>query len=526
MPVSPTYPGVYIEELPSAVRTIIGVPTAVTAFVGSAPRGPANKSVDVTSFAEFEREFGDVSPSHPMTYAVQHFYLNGGQRAVIVRVAGEGSAAAAAQLGAVRITASGAGAWGNALRVRVTAPRRQPDAPAAPRYNLAVRDNLSGREEQFVGISTDRNSKDSLPKQLKRGSKLLTAADDQTDMPDLHGPAPGARVDPLAPDADTGLSTPLADGDDGGALTVPIVRGGEDPPTGIYALRAADIFNMLVIPPLAPDEPGGEARDVHELLPEAVGLCAERRAVMIVDPPNRPMDVAAARAWFEGLPDAAVGDRNVAVYFPRVVMGDSAQDGLTRPFPPAGAIAGIYARTDAERGVWKAPAGTEATLNGAIELELRMDDLQNGQLNPAGLNCLRTFPVIGNVVWGARTKRGADELADQWKYLPVRRLALFIEETLFRTTKWVVFEPNDEPLWAQIRMNIGAFMQGLFRQGAFQGSSPQQAYFVKCDHDTNPQIDIDKGIVNIIVGFAPLKPAEFVIIKIKQISPLEQQQSA
>ena len=176
------------------------------------------------------------------------------------------------------------------------------------------------------------------------------------------------------------------------------------------------------------------------------------------------------------------------------------------------------ARTDAQRGVWKAPAGIEATLQGVPELSVKLTDEENGELNPLGVNCLRSFPIIGRIVWGSRTLRGADVLADEYKYIPVRRLALYIEESLFRGTQWVVFEPNDEPLWAQIRLNVGAFMNTLFRQGAFQGTTPRQAYFVKCDNETTTQNDIDRGIVNIVVGFAPLKPAEFVIIKLQQIA--------
>jgi len=151
-------------------------------------------------------------------------------------------------------------------------------------------------------------------------------------------------------------------------------------------------------------------------------------------------------------------------------------------------------------------------------LTVGLNDSENGELNPLGVNCLRAFPVIGRVVWGSRTLQGADILASQWKYVPVRRLALFLEESLYRGTQWVVFEPNDEPLWAQIRLNVGAFMHGLFRQGAFQGKTPREAYFVKCDKETTTQDDINKGIVNILVGFAPLKLAEFVIIKI-QVEP-------
>ena len=180
-------------------------------------------------------------------------------------------------------------------------------------------------------------------------------------------------------------------------------------------------------------------------------------------------------------------------------------------------MAGVYARTDVARGVWKAPAGTEAVLFGA-DLARVLTDGDNGRLNPMGINAIRNFPIFGNIAWGARTLDGADQKASEWKYIPVRRTALFIEESLFQALKWVVFEPNDEPLWAQIRLNLGAFMHNLFRQGAFQGTTPQAAYFVKCDKETTTQNDIDLGVVNIVVGFAPLKPAEFVIITIQQIA--------
>ncbi len=210
--------------------------------------------------------------------------------------------------------------------------------------------------------------------------------------------------------------------------------------------------------------------------------------------------------------------RNAALYFPRVIESDPLREGQLDFFVPCGIIAGIMTRTDSQRGVWKAPAGLDAALNGIQGLRVNLNDDENGTCNPLGINCLRSFPINGRVVWGARTLRGADQLGDEYKYVPVRRLALFIEESLYRGTQWVVFEPNDEPLWAQIRLNVGAFMQRLFRQGAFQGSTPSKAYFVKCDSETTTQNDINLGIVNIIVGFAPLKPAEFVIIKIQQIA--------
>jgi hypothetical protein len=175
------------------------------------------------------------------------------------------------------------------------------------------------------------------------------------------------------------------------------------------------------------------------------------------------------------------------------------------------------ARIDASRGVWKAPAGTEADLRGINGLEFRFTDLENGVLNQRAVNTIRIFPN-GIVNWGARTMDGDDDFASEYKYIPVRRTALFIEESLYRGLKWVVFEPNDEPLWAQIRLNVGAFMHDLFRQGAFQGKTKQEAYFVKCDYETTTQNDINLGIVNIWVGFAPLKPAEFVVLYLQQMT--------
>jgi hypothetical protein len=222
------------------------------------------------------------------------------------------------------------------------------------------------------------------------------------------------------------------------------------------------------------------------------------------------------KTWLDK--NSTLRHKNAALYYPRPLIADPLNDFRLRPIAPSGTIAGLYARTDSNRGVWKAPAGTEAVLRGAQKLEYSLTDSENGVLNPLAINCLRNLPVYGNVSWGARTLDGSDQQASEWKYIPVRRLALYIEESLYRGTQWVVFEPNDEPLWAQIRLNAGAFMHNLFLQGAFQGKTPREAYFVKCDKETTTQNDINLGIVNIVVGFAPLKPAEFVIIKIQQIA--------
>jgi phage tail sheath protein FI len=282
---------------------------------------------------------------------------------------------------------------------------------------------------------------------------------------------------------------------------------------GLWALEKADLFNIMCIPPFELDV----EVDI-DTWSAALAYCKKRRAFLIVDPPftwDDPSDVTSSSTGVDSL---NLRDENAAIYFPNLKMADALNENRLATFVPCGVVAGIYARTDAQRGVWKAPAGQDATLSGVREMVYKMTDGENGQLNPLGVNCLRTFPVIGNLVWGARTLEGADRLASEWKYIPVRRLALFLEESLYRGTQWVVFEPNDEPLWAQIRLNVGAFMHNLFRQGAFQGTTPREAYFVKCDKDTTTQNDRDQGIVNILVGFAPLKPAEFVIIKISQIA--------
>jgi phage tail sheath protein FI len=238
--------------------------------------------------------------------------------------------------------------------------------------------------------------------------------------------------------------------------------------------------------------------------------------MLLIDPPPslQPSGVEAK------LPALNTSDqkRASAVFYPWIKAGHPLKPGITDEFPPSGAIAGVFARTDVQRGVWKAPAGVDAGLAGVQGLAFSLTDAENGDLNKIAINCLRNFPAIGSVVWGSRTRDGNDALASEWKYIPVRRTAFFIEESLFRGLKWVVFEPNAAPLWAQIRLNVGAFMNNLFRQGAFQGVAPKDAYFVKCDGETTTQNDINLGIVNILVGFAPLKPAEFVILKIQQMA--------
>ena len=327
----------------------------------------------------------------------------------------------------------------------------------------------------------------------------------------LGGAAAGAQGTPVT----GGDGTWDASTDSGAADITAGLIGDEATKLGMWALKDVDVFNILCIPATA--KLGDDS--AAAVATQAISLCESRRAMYLLDPPsnNGARDsVEGIKSWLGGA--STLRSRNAAVYFPRVDIPDPLNAYRLRATPPSGTVAGLYARTDTTRGVWKAPAGTEAKLTNVQKLEYKLTDGENGVLNPLAINCLRVFPVYGPIAWGARTLNGADQLADEYKYVPVRRLALFLEESLYRGTQWVVFEPNDEPLWSQIRLNIGAFLHDLFRQGAFQGQTPQDAYFVKCDKTTTTQNDINLGIVNIVVGFAPLKPAEFVVLQIQQIA--------
>ncbi|MDP1581854.1 MAG: phage tail sheath subtilisin-like domain-containing protein [Bradyrhizobium sp.] len=282
--------------------------------------------------------------------------------------------------------------------------------------------------------------------------------------------------------------------------------------TGIYALDSIDLFNLLCIPRDPADACDDELQPLYQA---AAAYCHKRRAMLIPDPPAVWSDHA-RQGRFDLIRPADLGidvpepaARNCIAYFPRIKKLKPASD-QTGVFAACGAIAGIIARTDAARGVWKAPAGIEAGIEGITGLEFDLTDEQNGRLNPLGINCLRQFPGVGPVLWGARTLRGADVLSDAYKYVPVRRLALFIEESISRGIRFALFEPNDEILWSKLRRIVVDFMDYLLRQGASYG------HHVSCDRTTMSQDDIDRGIVNIYVGFAPLKPAEFVVLRFQQ----------
>jgi phage tail sheath protein FI len=662
MAVTPTYPGVYIQEIPSGVRTITGVSTAIGAFVDFFPRGPMNQPVEIFSFADFERQFGGLDIRSEASYAIQQFFLNGGTTAWVVRTtsttAGNAAAAAAITLqdgagnNVLVATAASPGAWGSHLRIDVDYGITDPTKPAGL-FNITVSEvsMVAGKpqvvnSESYRNLVIDATQPNDAVATVNNASKLIQLALATTAPTSTHAPAQTGTVSKafaappqgavpagvLKPsdsmtvqlNANAAVTVTLsatppttfaqlaatlqaliraadkvnlsnvtvglvgsnatniylqiksgtgkwpdimtfADGagtlatqlglDAAGAANVQQyalglpAAGAESSPvtgsdgrwdpvndldgmaggligdptqkTGMFALVKVDLFNILCIPATS-RMPAGTDLHAFNVATNANNLCDSRRALYILDPPQGSGTPgandtpAAIAAWLDA--NSSLRNRNAALYFPRIDTSDPLNGFRLRASAVSGTIAGLYARTDATRGVFKAPAGTDASLTGVQQLEYNLSDGENGVLNPVAINALRTFPVYGPVCWGARTLAGADQLADDYKYIPVRRLALFLEESLFRGTQWVVFEPNDEPLWAQIRLNIGAFMQDQFRQGAFQGSTPQQAYFVKVDSETTTQTDINNGVVNIVVGFAPLKPAEFVIIQIQQIA--------
>ncbi|HLJ33077.1 MAG TPA: phage tail sheath C-terminal domain-containing protein [Ktedonobacteraceae bacterium] len=651
MPVNPTYPGVYVQEIPSGVHTIVGVSTSVTAFLGLAKRGPINTAVHIFSLKDYENAFGGlfkgtdtndaVRLSQPaMSYAVSQFFQNGGNEAWIVRLALNAATAtvdlqdaSTPPVAVLTVTAIDEGTEANSIQVAVannsvvagtfdlTFSYISQDNPADTRTETFKGLSMDSKQSQFVenvingvsllvtvkvkvptgggipknpapstvGAGTLTSGKftqgdiDNLPSD-KQNSFNIAFDGHPADVVTLDAtgvPDPGKKLAVQLPDMAkriqnavrakkpglpawgnfTCTASPdnttliLTSGTVGSTSSVTVsdapqnniadklhlnaagtptqqngtgpaqLAGGAGDPfdintnpevffptdgsrTGIFALDEVDLFNLLCLPRVT------DAGTLNQ----AIAYCKPRRAFVIIDsqPDKKPADMVT----FITDPKLSKGDNGTyaAIYYPWVQAPDPLNNGRLTSYPSSGMIAGLYASTDSSRGVWKAPAGTNANLVGVQGLDYLLTDGENGSLNPLGVNCLRIFPVYGAVSWGSRTVSGADALASEYKYVPVRRTALYIEESLRRGLQWVVFEPNDEPLWAQIRLNVGVFMHNLFVKGAFQGQTPRDAYFVKCDKETTTQNDIDLGIVNIVVGFAPLKPAEFVILSLQQIA--------
>lgn len=282
--------------------------------------------------------------------------------------------------------------------------------------------------------------------------------------------------------------------------------------TGLYALDGVDSFNLLCLPDLRRLTGGAYL----EAAVASAAYCRGRRAFLILDLPAEIDTVEAAQSWATNTaPELGSENRSyAAAYWPEPLVPDPLDSEEPRRIATSGIMAAVYARSDRETGVWQAPAGTTQSIAGVLKLAVALDDDQNSLINPLGLNALRTFPVYGTVPWGARTLQGADTLASDWKYVAERRLALLIEESFVRGLAWTVYEPNGPQLWSAIRRNSTPFLDALWRQGAFVGATPSASYFLTCDSTTTSQADIEAGTVNVVVGFAPTRPAEFTVLTI------------
>ena len=330
----------------------------------------------------------------------------------------------------------------------------------------------------------------------------------------LSNPSRYQLGQPYAASQLSGAAVAGIDGDPSGQPSSDLFK------TVVMGLMEPDpYFNILCLPDAVRPSAGDPLVPQHANHPsiysEAALVCAAKFAFLLMDPPPDVVDVNGAEAWKSSR--ITFRSKHSAAYFPNIRVDDPLEPGSIRSHPPSGAIAGIYARTDGQSGVWQAPAGTEAVLSGVYGPSVVLSDDQQGLLNPLGLNIIRKFPVYGTVSFGSRTIDGADALSSEWKYIPVRRTASYILRSLSESLRWAVHKPNGEGLWSQLRVNVTSFMQGLFRQGAFKGVSAREAYFVACDASTTTPDDINLGVVNIVIGFAPLKPAEFVVISLRQI---------
>ncbi len=460
--------------------------TSTTAFVGRTAKGPVDEPTLITSFSEFDRVFGGLWAKSELGHQVADFFEQGGRRAVIVRVHRPAPGDVARLVFGGRrdgliLEASSPGVWGSRL-VATIDPGRNGS------FDVTVIDNGTGRTEVFQRVSLRAGSRQRLDRALGK-SDLVRAA---TPLP---------AVLPVS----TSITATATGGNDGGrigAMDLTAAAGIRQRRQGLYALEKTEPVGLIVIPPYS--SAGVAAR----VTADAADLARERRAMLLMDPPRRWKSVADAAqgASAPSLPAEA----NVAVYFPRLLRSDPLRGGQVGEHGPAGAVAGVLARVDLNRGVWKSPAGAEAGLVGLAGLSLELTEHDIERLNPLGINCLRTIPPGRPVIWGARTR--STDL--EWKYVAVRRTTLFLERSIEEGLRWAVFEPNEETTWSSIRVEVQAFLHTLFNQGAFQGRTPSEAFFVKCDATTTSQDDIDNGRTIVLVGFAPTRPAEFVLLRI------------
>jgi len=507
------------------------------------PTGRPAQPVLVTSFTEYTRQFGGFRQDSFLTYAVQAFFQNGGSRVYVIRVIpppssppSNNSVVANVTVGSgpgtLNISAANQGKWGNSIWILV-APSSDGDGnnfKLQVMYGASAGEALGNVVETYDNV-TFSGSPSLLPGASNPASYARQVVNSRSEYiaitSDFSGRPANSNVNlTTSPPV---LPARLTNGNDGLTSAVNFIgvpaTDSSVTGTGLFALDKITDVNLIAIPGQ------GDMTTVNT----GIGYCKNQRPLQdcfFIGDMGTISDVSSARTdngspsvatiadartfattGIGGQINKAAGDYG-AIYFPWVYAPDPIGQGRNPKIllPPSGFMAGIYARIDNARGVFKAPAGTEAGVAGAIAPYVVVSDTEQDQLNPILVNVIRSVPGSGLVVWGTRTI-GSDS---SWRYIPVRRMAIFLRVSIYDGIQWAVFEPNDEPLWASLRLNIRAFMLTQFRAGAFQGSKPDDAFFVKCDSSTTTQQDIDNGVVNILVGFAPLKPAEFVVLKLSQ----------
>ncbi|MEV5987445.1 phage tail sheath subtilisin-like domain-containing protein [Streptomyces sp. NPDC052051] len=512
----PSYlsPGVYVEEVESGSRPIEGVGTSVAAFIGFARKGPFNEPTLITNWTQFTTVFGDFVEGTYLASSVYGYFANGGGICYVIRIGGETGDQGDASTGAAAEVAAGPTAQLGPYVVKmlpgvtgeVTVEVADPEGEDPPQdvFSLVVkRDGVVA--ETYPSVTTKR-SKDNVATQVRARSQLIRLEES------------GKGAAPARPDAQSvTLAAAPAAGSDAGAVAVPATLstdayvGDPDRRTGFGGLEAVEEVTMVAVPDLMSAFQRG-ALDLETVISVQRGLITHCEAmgdrIAILDPPPG-LSPRQIKSWREET--TGFDTKYATLYYPWIKVFDPAV-GRDAFVPPSGHVAGVWARNDETRGVHKAPANE--VLRGAVGLQTQITKGEHDLLNPVGLNCIRAFPGRGIRVWGART------LADDpsWRYLNVRRLFNYLEESILAGTQWVVFEPNDDALWARIRRTISAFLVNEWRKGALFGLTPDEAFYVKCDRETNPPESIEAGQVICEVGVAPVKPAEFVVFRLAQLS--------
>ncbi|WP_328550237.1 phage tail sheath family protein [Streptomyces sp. NBC_00366] len=508
----PTYltPGVYVEEVQSGARPIEGVGTAVAAFVGFAGSGPFHAPTLVTSWDQYTQLFGSFTEGTYLAHAVYGYFSNGGGAAYIVRIggsadgasgpsangAGEPRAAQPVELGGFLVAAR-PGVTGVSVEIADADGENPPEdrfkvlvrqgEQVAETYEVSVRKNVKGyvltqtRASKLIEVTEQRGATQSRP------AAQTVAVPDAPGAPSANGSAEVVRLDPAEYVGDSAART------------------------GFGGLEAIDEITMVAVPDLMSAYQRGDidAEGVRTVQLAVISHCEQMgdRVAVLDTPPG--LNAQQVRTWRND--EAGYDSRYATLYYPWVRVFDPAA-GRNTTVPPSGHVAGVWARSDAERGVHKAPANE--VIRGAVDLELRLSKGEQDLLNPIGVNCVRAFPGRGIRIWGARTLSSDPA----WRYLNVRRLFNYLEESILLGTQWVVFEPNDDRLWSSIRRNVTAFLTEEWRRGALFGRTAEEAFYVKCDRDNNPQESIDQGRVVCEIGVSPVKPAEFVIFRLAQFS--------